>query len=493
MKRFLLSIAIIGLLATVVHAADTPFERAVKFYKINRYETAVRFHRYLGSVASKKKGRAYLNLGVFFLSDSTIHSELHEASLSVNLDYLKKVASVKGKDKSRIVKLYMAETLLEAGKPKQAAFYFSKVLRDKKVGARHKDLAKVGFGLALYLQGQQKKAKSTWSALEGTTDPEVLSELAAAYVRAGLKDRDPEDMCERALTLLKKKGGNSIRVIKNAIGVYAGAGKVLKGLDLLRDADLKAYSYEEVLGKNKAIRFYDPALMGNLSRLYAKASVFYLKKAAEMQSGRDIALYYLGEAYLKLGMVEESSASFRSFDASSRAPQKYRELTDIREAALLYRKGRNAEAVKSLEGLSLEHAKAPLMQAEMLLTCGALGADCKGIVLKAAALAEAGQGRKFSRLEYALGRHYLGIKDYGRAISYMEASRDKSNKNRIEHNDPSMLVHLAVAYYDIKKFSEALEIFFEMSKEFPAVRQMQVALQGVYSVEQKSAGDVKVQ
>ena len=74
----------------------------------------------------------------------------------------------------------------------------------------------------------------------------------------------------------------------------------------------------------------------------------------------------------------------------------------------------------------------------------------------------------------------------------MEAGRDKSNKNRIEYNDPLMLVNLAEVYYRTKQFSEALEIYFEMSNHFPAVRQIQVAMQGVYSMEQKSAGDVKI-
>jgi pentatricopeptide repeat protein len=74
----------------------------------------------------------------------------------------------------------------------------------------------------------------------------------------------------------------------------------------------------------------------------------------------------------------------------------------------------------------------------------------------------------------------------------MEAGRDKSNKNKIESNDPLMLVSLAEAYYRTKKFSEALEIYFEMSKQFPEVRQIQEAMQGIYSMEHKSAGDVKI-
>jgi hypothetical protein len=55
-----------------------------------------------------------------------------------------------------------------------------------------------------------------------------------------------------------------------------------------------------------------------------------------------------------------------------------------------------------------------------------------------------------------------------------------------------MLAGLAEAYYRTKKFSESLEIFFEMSQEFPVVRQIQEAVQGVYSMEQRSAGDVRI-
>jgi len=50
----------------------------------------------------------------------------------------------------------------------------------------------------------------------------------------------------------------------------------------------------------------------------------------------------------------------------------------------------------------------------------------------------------------------------------MEAGRNKGNKNRIEYNDPLMLINLAEAYYRTMQFSEALEIYFAMSTQFPA-------------------------
>jgi tetratricopeptide (TPR) repeat protein len=134
----------------------------------------------------------------------------------------------------------------------------------------------------------------------------------------------------------------------------------------------------------------------------------------------------------------------------------------------------------------------PDLIAEILFACSLLKMECPKVLQKAAGMVEAGDGKRFSQLNAAIGKYYLGRLDNTKAISYLEAGRDKSNKNKIESNDPILLVSLAEAYYRTKKFSEALEIYFEMSKQFPEVRQIQEAIQGVYAVEHKSAGDVKI-
>jgi hypothetical protein len=118
--------------------------------------------------------------------------------------------------------------------------------------------------------------------------------------------------------------------------------------------------------------------------------------------------------------------------------------------------------------------------------------DCARIEPGATRAAESGEGRKTRALNVALGRFHLRRGDYGRAVLYLEAGRDKSKKNRIESNDPVMLVNLAEAYYRGRQFSEGLEIYFEMSKHFPVVRRIQEAMQGMYAMEHKSAGDVKI-
>jgi tetratricopeptide (TPR) repeat protein len=134
----------------------------------------------------------------------------------------------------------------------------------------------------------------------------------------------------------------------------------------------------------------------------------------------------------------------------------------------------------------------PDLIAEILFACSRMKTECPGVLQKAAAMVEARDSKRLSLLNIAIGKYYLGKLDHVRAVSYLEAGRDKSNKNKIESNDPVLLVSLADAYYRTKKFSEALEIYFEMSKEFPEIRQIQEAVQGVYAMEHKSAGDVKI-
>src|SRR5207245_4386275 len=89
-------------------------------------------------------------------------------------------------------------------------------------------------------------------------------------------------------------------------------------------------------------------------------------------------------------------------------------------------------------------------------------ADCAQSEPWAMRAIEAGEGKKTRPLNIALGQHYLWRRDYDRAVAYLEAGRDKSNKNRIEANDPVMLVNLAEAYYRSRTFYEEQELILEI-------------------------------
>jgi tetratricopeptide (TPR) repeat protein len=181
-----------------------------------------------------------------------------------------------------------------------------------------------------------------------------------------------------------------------------------------------------------------------------------------------------------------------SFLATSQMPQPYKDRIRVWQAVNLHARNRQIDALGLWDELMRKQPEDPDLIAEILFACSRMKMECPKVLQRAVALVEAGESKKHSSLNVAIGKYYLDRLDHAQAVSYLEAGRDKSNKNKIEANDPVMLVSLADAYYRTKKFSEALEIYFEMSKQFPEVRQIQEALQGVYAMEQKSPGDVRI-
>jgi len=473
-------------------AADDPVQKAMKAYEKHRYEDAGRDLRAaLPSLEQSKQSSAQLTLGMIYLRNAELHRELAQVSAAVNADYLRRLSSERGAGRSRFSDLYLGLALLESGKADGAASTLEKFLAGGDE-PKYKAVATVAMGTAALMTGNKQQASDLWSGVNGS-DPEVKTELAAAFSRAGLQDKDPVRLCDEALRDIKKNGkALSLTAVKNCIGVYGRAGVPDKGFDLLSRADLRSYSYREAISKSKVLSFYDVQLLSNLSVLYLQASVAALERASADQQLKGFAGYYLGEAHVLAGNADQAAKATAAFLASSQMPPHYKNKALVRQGAIQHQKGKQSEAIGVWDDLIRRQPGDPELQADILLTCNRLRIDCSRVARTSATAVESGDGKRFAILNVGLGRYFLGKKDLGKAVTYLETGRDKGNKNKIESNDPVMLVSLSDAYYRTKKFSEALEIYFEMSKQFPQVRQIQEALQGIYSMEHKSAGDVKI-
>jgi tetratricopeptide (TPR) repeat protein len=490
----LLLSSIILITAAQAFAADDVVTRSMKLYEKRHYvEAASALHGDGASIERGKKGAANLALGMIYFKNAVLHCELYDAAVAVSQDYLKKLSAAQGKDRSHFVDLYFGQALVESGKIRAAAIYLQKFSANGGAGPRYRAIAKVSLGLGYYQNNESKKATELWGGID-VSDPEVKAELAAAFSKAGLVDKNPFLTAEGILSEMKRSGKPlSMRIVKNLVAIYArGPGLTEKGLDLLKRSDLKAFSYRETLGKSKVIHFYDLSLLNDMAILYSQASLAYLEKATADPKVKEAAKFYLGQAYGLFGSVEESFKIAASFIATSGMSDSYKDRIRVWQGANLYMKNRPIDAVAVWDELMQKKPEDPDLIAEILFACNRLRIEYPKALHKATAMVEAGEGKKFSQLNVAIGKYYLGRFDHAKAISYLEAGRDKSNKNKIESNDPILLVSLAEAYYQTKKFSEALEIYFEMSKQFPEVRQIQEAMQGVYAMEHQSAGDVKI-
>ncbi len=495
MRRLGLFLASVFLIVAVhAFAADDAMTRAMKLYEKRHYDEAATMLRAgSASIDQAKKGSADLALGMIYFKNAVLHRELYQAALVASHDYLKKLSAAEGKDRSRFADLYFGEALVESGKSGAAAIHLKKFSQGNGIEPRYRAIARICLGLGHYRSNETLKGAELWRGID-TSDLEVKAELAGAYSKAGLMDKGPAAIAEGILSEMKRSGKPpSMRMVKNLAAIYArGPGSIEKGLDLLNRSDLRAFSYREILGKSKVIHFYNLSLLDDMATLYGRASVAYLEKAAADPKVKDAAEFYLGQAYALFGSIEQSTKVIASFMATSQMPQQYKDRIQVWQGANLHARNRRTDATGVWDELLRKQPEDRDLIAEVLFACSRMKMECPKVLQKATALVEAGESKKLSLLNIAVGTYHHSRLDDARAVSYLEAGRDKSNKNKIESNDPAMLVSLADAYYRTKKFSEALEIYFEMSKHFPEVRQIQEAMQGVYAIEHKSAGDVKI-
>jgi tetratricopeptide (TPR) repeat protein len=428
---------------------------------------------------------------MIYLKNAELHRELGQVAGVVQVDYLKRLAAYRGEGRSRYSDLFLGLALMESGRENAATAPLEKFLAGGGDG-KYKAIANIALGTSVYRAGDKQKALDLWNSVS-SADPDVRTELAAAYSGAGIAGRDPVTLCDEASAESRKTGKTlSVIVLKNCVDVYGRSGAIDKGLDLLTRADLRSYFYRESIGKSKVISFYDARLLPNLAAFYLQASLAMLEKAAADPQLKGIASYYLGEAYTLAGNHDQAAKTTAAFLASPQMPPSYKNRALVRQGALQHKKGKQAEAIGVWDELIRKQPNEPELLSDILVTCGRLRIDCPRVARASTTAVETGDGKRFAILNVGLGRYYLAKKDAAKAASYLEAGRDKGNKNKIESNDPVTLVALSDAYSRTKKYSEALEAYFEMSKQFPQVRQIQEALQGIYSMEHKSAGDVKI-
>lgn len=473
-------------------AADDVTARALKLYEKHYYEEAARLLRpELAKMEGSRQAEASLALGMIYLGSAQVYAELHKTALLVELDYLTRLSKQRT-DSSRFADFYLGQALLEAGSLNEAVNYLQRYAN--KIGAKSpfKPYVDIELGIAYSHQKQQQKAMQAWSSLD-LSKPELKAALAGAYAVVGGQGHKALAMADAALSEAKaQRYTPGMRMSRNLLRAYSREAAPDKALDLLYASELNQASYVEEIGASKSIRFYDASLLQDLARTHLHAAVQYLEQAGRDAKLGSSASYYLADAYLQQGNAGAALRADASALAQAQLPAQYSERARIHQASAQYMAGQRKQAVLAWQSLAEKSAADPLLLAAVMQACARAGADCAKIETLALAVVEKGEGKKIFPLNAALGKYYLQRKDYPKALLYMEAGRDKAYKNKIEVNDPEMLIGLAEAYYRNKKYSENLEIYFEIGKQFPVVRQIQEAMQGIYSLEQQSAGDVKI-
>src|SRR2546428_10382819 len=103
-------------MAGAASAADDAVARAMALYRRRHYEEAARtLQAGLPVLNPASRATAYLTLGMIYLDNARLHRELREAGIAVQLDYLKRLAAVRGTGGSRFSCLYLVSLLFVNG------------------------------------------------------------------------------------------------------------------------------------------------------------------------------------------------------------------------------------------------------------------------------------------------------------------------------------------------------------------------------------------
>lgn len=479
--RSVLAACIFGSSASL-YAADEGTQKATQLLDKHYYESAAAMLR-----TASSKGElppvATLTLARAYACNAQLYRALQRSSLAIGGMYLQTLAAQAGRDNSLFVPLFYGEYLTESGKSREGAAQLRRFIGQKGNVAVYRDIAQATLSVA------QKAALPA----AHTNDPLVRSQLAAIMSRMPARRAEAAVQVDQALAELSKAAPTlPVRAVTNAIAVYARSGHPEKAFALLSSTDIGRPSYEETISNTKVVRFYDSALIGNLAELYQAEAERLLQRVRADARYKSVANYFLAELYLNNEQFSNAATLLTELLAATDLPAAYRDRLEIMQAALDVRSSKAARGNAAFAELGRKFGQDPALLAEVLSSCVRFKGSCPSVVASARSLAAANQGERFRSLHFAVGEQYAAEGKNEPALLALETARDKSNKNRIDTNDPLLLVRLADLYFAGKSFSESLEIYFEMSKEFPAVRQLQETGQGVYSTEYRSAGDAKI-
>lgn len=470
-----------------LHAADEGAQKASQLLDKHYYESAAAMLR-TASAGGELPPLAALTLARAYARNAQLYRALQRSSLDIGSMYLKKLAEQGGSDRSLFVPLYYGEYLTQSGKPGEGAAQLRRFIGQKESGQKdsvpaYRDIAKA------VLSAAQKAALPA----AHTNDPLARSQFAAAMSMMPARRAEAATQLDQSLAELSKANQPlPVRAVTNAIAVYARSGHADKAFALLGSADVGRPSYEENISTTKVVRFYDPALLGNLAELDQAEAERLFQRVRTDAKYKSVAGYFLAELFLNNNQFGDAAKLIPELLAATDLPAAFHDRASLMQAVLDVRTGKAARGNAAFSEMGNKFGQDPAMLAEVLSACVHFKANCPGVTAAARTLAAANQGERYRSLHFAVGEQYAAEGKNERALMEMETARDKSNKNRIDSNDPLLLVRLADLYFAGKSFSESLEIYFEMSKEFPAVRQLQETGQGVYSTEYRSAGDAKI-
>ncbi|MDH5302128.1 MAG: hypothetical protein OEW58_12275 [Gammaproteobacteria bacterium] len=471
-------------------SAEDALKSAMQSYEKKLYSDAsVTLLPLINKETADRQSTAALTLGMSLKKLYLLYSDFYTEALATDREYLTEMnKKTNGKKASSMAELYLAELDLLEGKFDKAKSSLESFNKQKKIPTIDQEMSAVFLGYALHKSKNADGGNKVWKNAK-ITSVEAESTLAVFKHRLGLLKTVDTTKFAAALQKNSSDAKHQGRLVSNLIYLYLVQGKTNEAIQLALSEKVTSPAGTDSSNPERTITFYSPDLIGNIAEVFKVASIHYLGMAANNGKYATIAAFHLTD----IGIMSRDQKLAKTWSAkvnSANLPPALKGVWAVKIAALKVSEGKQKEVLASWKE-SMNSISDPLLGAEIVSTCMAVSDNCKSIIddMDVTKLALT---RAYSPLYAAIGRLHLSNNDLGVAVALLELARDKSNKNKIGQNDPILLADLAEVNRKSKAYWEHLEIYFEMSQQFPAVRQIQEAVQSIYSIQQKSAGDVKI-
>jgi len=473
------------LLPAVLNASEFVLDEAMKAYKTNNYELASRIlladYGHLDNMSVEEK----LKSAIIFYKNLQVYREIYEKLLQTQLSYLSILNRTHGSD---YVKLYLAEIVYLLGDYKKSLTYYQRI-NQKNIVDETEHLHYQVLGAQIHYRNDNiNEFQELRTSIKNHA---TYNNLALAYIDEKLNLSKKVKLAEPGFAHIETMVSTheqQDRINNILLLLYTAKNSLIEATKLITEIDKTEPVFIEKKGTTKIIRFYDPSLVSSLSLYYYKMSQRLLNQVAKNAQYKDTAIYYLSELDILLGITENANKYKNSLKNLSRLPKTLSVLRDIRAAAHSYLSGEHNRAYQSLENSVNNLQNNPTLSAEAVLMCLYLGANCPTIVQQARLMAESGKSSSYSQLSLNVGRYLLAKNETEKAYRLIDDALQKSENSNLYGNNPILLINLAEVKRLNKDYSDSLQIFFSVAKNYPVMRQIQDAVQGEYLYQQRSSG-----
>ena len=265
---------------------------------------------------------------------------------------------------------------------------------------------------------------------------------------------------------------------------------------LLEGFDADRAAAEHRPSPNKALRFYDPLVLEAHERVLREQTVRWLRPRAAGAPGPQAALssYHAGANLYHLGRSHEARPLLESAAhgaIGARAQGRARVL--LAAATLAHGDPPPAELTglwrstsSDLDAVLLWADVRPNGFARMEPFATQIGARLRALRPERGSSPDrASVGR------WGLARLRAGA-DPSQMVNLLSRARDNASKNRVEVNDPLLLVAIALASYRNADYPQSLETVHALSEVYPGLRGLHWNLQGTYAARQKAGGEARI-